>query len=98
LKGYEFYAGIAKYIDKRGTDGAVADYVNLMPWGTPDQAIEKLRTLHTELGVAAFNPSFSFAGMPADLAEKSIRLFATEVLPEVKRWDAPSIPSGASSA
>jgi alkanesulfonate monooxygenase SsuD/methylene tetrahydromethanopterin reductase-like flavin-dependent oxidoreductase (luciferase family) len=94
LRGYEFYAGISKYIDKRGTDGAVADYVNLMPWGTPDQAIEKLRVLYSALGVAAFNPSFSFAGMPADFAEKSVRLFATEVLPEVKRWDAAPIPSG----
>ena len=97
MQGYEFYAGIAKYIDKRGTDGAVADYVNLMPWGTPDQAIEKLRTLYTGLGFAAFNPSFSFAGMPPDLAEKSVRLFATEVLPELKRWDAPPIPSGSDS-
>jgi alkanesulfonate monooxygenase SsuD/methylene tetrahydromethanopterin reductase-like flavin-dependent oxidoreductase (luciferase family) len=94
LPGYEFYAGITKYIDKRGTDGAVADYVNLMPWGTPDQAIEKLRTLHSVLGPAAFNPGFSFASMPPDLVEKSLRLFATEVLPELKRWDAPPIPHG----
>jgi alkanesulfonate monooxygenase SsuD/methylene tetrahydromethanopterin reductase-like flavin-dependent oxidoreductase (luciferase family) len=94
LPGYEFYAGISKYIDKRGTDGAVADYVNLMPWGTPDQAIEKLRILHSALGIAAFNPSFSFAGMPADLAEKSVRLFAAEVLPEHRRWDAAPMPCG----
>ena len=94
LPGYEFYAGVSKYIDKRGADGAVADYVNLMPWGTPDQAIEKLRTLHTALGFAAFNPGFSFAGIPADFVEKSLRLFATEVLPELKRWDASPIPRG----
>ena len=46
------------------------------------------------LYAAAFNPSFSFAGMPSDFAEKSVRLFATEVLPEIKRWDAPPIPAG----
>jgi alkanesulfonate monooxygenase SsuD/methylene tetrahydromethanopterin reductase-like flavin-dependent oxidoreductase (luciferase family) len=94
LRGYEFYAGITKYIDKRGTDGAVADYVNLMPWGTPDQVIEKLRTLKDLLGIAAFNPSFNFGGMPPDVAEASLRLFAGEVLPEVRRWAAPEIPLG----
>jgi alkanesulfonate monooxygenase SsuD/methylene tetrahydromethanopterin reductase-like flavin-dependent oxidoreductase (luciferase family) len=94
LRGYEFYADITKYIDRRGASRAVTDYVNLMPWGTPDQVIEKLRSLTDQLGVAAFNPSFNFAGMPHDLAEKSLRLFATEVLPEVQRWPAPPIPRG----
>ena len=97
LRGYEFYAGITKYIDRRGADGAVDDYVNLMPWGTPDQAIEKLRTLHQALGIAAFNPSFSFAGMPVDVAERSLRLFATEVMPELKTWDAPPVARGSAS-
>jgi alkanesulfonate monooxygenase SsuD/methylene tetrahydromethanopterin reductase-like flavin-dependent oxidoreductase (luciferase family) len=94
LSGYEFYAGITNYIDKRGTDTAVADYVNLMPWGTPEQVIEKLRRLTDVLGIAAFNPSFNFGGMPPDIAETSLRLFGTEVLPEVHRWDAPPIPGG----
>jgi alkanesulfonate monooxygenase SsuD/methylene tetrahydromethanopterin reductase-like flavin-dependent oxidoreductase (luciferase family) len=94
LRGYEFYADITKYIDKRGSDGAVSDYVKLMPWGTPDQVIEKLQTLHSRLGLAAFNPSFNFAGMTPSAAEQSLKLFGAEVLPEVQRWEAPVIPLG----
>jgi hypothetical protein len=30
---------------------------------------------------------FSYAGMPWDEAERNTRLFATEVLPELKRWE-----------
>ena len=91
VRGYEFYANIGKYIDKRGADGAVADYVNLMPWGTPDQVLQKLATLRDLLGIAAFNPSFNFAGMPPETAEKSIRLFAQEVLPVLHGWNTPEL-------
>ena len=41
VKGYEFYTAITKYIDRHGVEGAIDDYVKLMPWGTPDQVIEK---------------------------------------------------------
>lgn len=95
LKGYDYYANIAKHIDKRGADGAIADYVNLMPWGTPDQVLEKVANLRDLLGVAAFNPSFSYADMPVDVAEKSIRLFASEVMPVLQSWDSAPIPTGA---
>lgn len=94
VKGYDYYANIAKYIDKRGAEGAIADYVNLMPWGTPDQVIEKVARLRDLLGIAAFNPSFSYADMPFDVAEKSVRLFATEVMPVLQSWDAEPIPLG----
>ncbi len=98
VKGYDYYANIAKYIDKRGTEGAIADYVNLMPWGTPDQVLEKVAVLRDLLGVAAFNPSFSYADMPVDVAEKSLRLFGTEVMPVLQSWDSEPIPTGADLA
>lgn len=94
VRGYEFYAGISKHIEKRGTDGAAADYVNLMPWGTPDQVIEKVARLRDLLGIAAFNPSFNFGGMPPDVAERSLRLFGEEVLPELQSWASDPMPSG----
>jgi alkanesulfonate monooxygenase SsuD/methylene tetrahydromethanopterin reductase-like flavin-dependent oxidoreductase (luciferase family) len=95
VKGYEYYASIANYIDKRGQEGAIADYVNLMPWGTPEMVIEKVANLNEMLsGIAAFNPSFSYADMPVDVAERSLRLFAGEVLPELKSWASEPIPLG----
>ena len=59
-----------------------------MPWGTPDQVIEKVIGLHGLLGMAAFNPTFSFAGMPYPEAEASLRLFAREVLPVIRELPA----------
>ena len=88
VKGYEFYESVSRYIDKQGGDGASADYVNLMPWGTPDQVLEKLSTLRDLLGMSAMNPWFSYAGMPPAVAEGSLRLFAREVLPVVQSWEA----------
>ena len=92
LRGYEFYAGISKYLEKRGREGAVGDYVRLMPWGTPEQVVDKLATLRDLIGMAAFNPSFSFADMPPDIARGSLDLFSREVLPVLKTWDTPEIP------
>jgi len=92
VKGYEFYAGISRHIDKRGADAATLDYVNLMPWGTPDQVLEKLARLRDLLGMAAFNPWFSYAGMPIAEAEASLRLFAREVLPVLATWKTEALP------
>jgi hypothetical protein len=36
-------------------------------------------------------PAFSYGGMPYDLAERSMRLFADKVLPELKSWTAPPL-------
>ena len=98
VKGYEFYASISRHIDKQGADGAATDYVNLMPWGTPDQVLEKLSGLRDLIGMAAMNPWFSYAGMPVEDAEASLRLFAREVLPVLQSWDtepmATSVPLG----
>jgi alkanesulfonate monooxygenase SsuD/methylene tetrahydromethanopterin reductase-like flavin-dependent oxidoreductase (luciferase family) len=91
VRGYEFYAGISRYIDRHGADGASADYVELMPWGTPDQVLEKLAGLRDLLGMSALFPWFSYAGMPPAEAEASLRLFAREVLPVLQSWETESL-------
>jgi alkanesulfonate monooxygenase SsuD/methylene tetrahydromethanopterin reductase-like flavin-dependent oxidoreductase (luciferase family) len=91
VKGYEFYASISRHIDRSGSEGAAAEYVDLMPWGTPDEVLDKLSKLRDLLGMAALNPWFSYAGMPVADAEANLRLFAKEVLPELKSWDAPAL-------
>ncbi|MDY7103354.1 MAG: LLM class flavin-dependent oxidoreductase [Actinomycetota bacterium] len=87
VKGYEFYRNITRYIDRHGRDGAIADFVNLMPWGTPDQVLEKIAHIRDSIGMAGFHPNFSYAGMGYDDAEASIRLFAREVMPQLRTWD-----------
>jgi alkanesulfonate monooxygenase SsuD/methylene tetrahydromethanopterin reductase-like flavin-dependent oxidoreductase (luciferase family) len=95
VKGYEFYESISRHIDKRGGEGAVRDYVELMPWGTPERVLEKLADLRDLLGMAAFNPSFSCGGIPIADAEASLRLFAREVLPVLKTWKAEPLAAAA---
>ncbi len=85
-KGYEFYKNVGKYIDRHGTDGAARDFVQLMPWGTPEQVVEKLRFIHDTIGMNGIMCHFSFAGMPFDEAERNMRCFASQVMPEIRRW------------
>jgi alkanesulfonate monooxygenase SsuD/methylene tetrahydromethanopterin reductase-like flavin-dependent oxidoreductase (luciferase family) len=92
VKSFEFYEKIAKYIDRHGTDGATADYISLHPYGTPDMVLEKLDHLRRVVGISSFAGSFSFAGMPYDEARAALELFAREVLPVVKEWEAEGIP------
>jgi len=70
-------------------------FVNLMPWGTPDQVIEKLHDIDRYIDMGTFIAHFAFAGMPYDQAENSMRLFASGVLPALKDWKADATPDNA---
>jgi hypothetical protein len=89
-QGYEFYRKVTQYIGRHGLDGAARDFARLMPWGTPKQVLEKLALIREMLGMSALICHFSFAGMPYDEAEGSMRCFARHVLPELKSWEAPA--------
>jgi hypothetical protein len=85
-KGYEFYGGLNRYIAKRGMDGAAHDFAKLMPWGTPDEVLEKLAFIRDFIGANGFMIGASYAGMPQAEAERNLRCFAEYVLPQVKSW------------
>ncbi len=87
VKGYEFYTNITRYINRHGTQGAIDDFVNLMPWGTPDQVLAKFEVMRSMIGCNAVMPGFSYGGMPYAAVESSVRLFAERVLPELQSWD-----------
>ena len=53
--------------------------------GTPQVCVERLKEVHERAGSQHFSGLFSFAGLPENLAEASIRLFAKEVLPEIQK-------------
>lgn len=84
IRGYEEYAqraeaarSVSPEAAQEGAEGAA----RLSLWGTPDQVIEKIQQLadhcHTDHLVCFFNQGM----MPVDAAERSMRLFAKEVLP-----------------
>jgi|TARA_B110000495_G_C22958268_1_gene561566 alkanesulfonate monooxygenase SsuD/methylene tetrahydromethanopterin reductase-like flavin-dependent oxidoreductase (luciferase family) len=98
VKGYEFYEGISKYIDRHGGSGAAEDFARLMPFGTPDQVLEKIQFIRDKIGIAAFFPNLSFAGMSYTEARRNRDLFAKEVLPVLKEWDSPPVGLAALNA
>ncbi|MDH3683675.1 MAG: LLM class flavin-dependent oxidoreductase [Acidimicrobiia bacterium] len=91
VKGYEFYSNVANRVDERGLDGATQDFVSLMPWGTPDQVLEKVAAIRDNIGIAGFFPFFSYGGMPYIEANRNLELFVDSVMPEIKTWEAPPI-------
>lgn len=86
LKGYEAYAGAAGVLRRVGASGFLDGFLAATCHGTPDQIIEKYRARHELLGDFEAAPAFRFGGIPFDEAVASMRLFAAEVLPELKSW------------
>ena len=98
VKGYEDYAtgdGNATAV----TDGAGAratstsyDESNLLI-GTPDVIIDRITRGQKGCSFAQIGIVPNFGTMPHDVAERSLRLFAQEVLPVIHELDAPLQPS-----
>jgi alkanesulfonate monooxygenase SsuD/methylene tetrahydromethanopterin reductase-like flavin-dependent oxidoreductase (luciferase family) len=84
--GYEFHGLMYDRLTAPGGPQKMADfYVGLQPWGTPDQVYEKIVSFADLVGADSFVGVFRFAGMTRDDGEASMRLFAREVLPELKK-------------
>jgi hypothetical protein len=56
-------------------------------WGTPDKILRGLEARRQLLGDFELNVAFRFGGTPYDVSERSLRLFASEVLPILKSWE-----------
>jgi alkanesulfonate monooxygenase SsuD/methylene tetrahydromethanopterin reductase-like flavin-dependent oxidoreductase (luciferase family) len=86
LKGYEAYKAMQeKTSAPGGLEEMVEFFLGLQVWGTPEQCYEKIFTTQERTGAEAFTGVFSFAGMPYEIAEHSLRLFASEVMPALKK-------------
>jgi alkanesulfonate monooxygenase SsuD/methylene tetrahydromethanopterin reductase-like flavin-dependent oxidoreductase (luciferase family) len=90
-RGYEYYGKMAEKIAQYGTDTVVDYFVNLQVFGTPAQCYEKILDIHARTGNSHYVGVFSYAGMPYEDAERSMRLFAHEVMPALQKLsgDAP---------
>ena len=86
MKGYEAYAGAVDILKAAGKEQSLEDYVNVQAYGTPQQILDKLEKRREVVGDFEWSVMMSYAGMPHDEVEKSMRLFGKEVLPEVKSW------------
>ncbi len=90
-RGYEYYGGFTDKINTYGDRNVVDFFVSLQVTGTPEQCYQKVMDIYGYTGTDSLVASFSYGGMPYEDAEASMRLFASEVLPELKKFEpAPS--------
>ncbi|MGH7894818.1 MAG: LLM class flavin-dependent oxidoreductase, partial [Candidatus Binatia bacterium] len=55
----------------------------------PEQCFEKIMRIRSVTGMETYNGLFSYAGMPWEDVERSMRLFAREVMPQLKAVGVP---------
>ena len=85
-KGYGAYGKQAETLRNIGFDKYVDGFLAANAYGTPESMIETFRARYETVGPFELATCFQFGAIPFDEAEASMRLFAAEVLPEVKSW------------
>src|SRR5262249_59577863 len=95
--GYAGIPGYEEYLKRQTADVGVADASlaarrATQPVGTPDEIIEKIRTLHHAISLEMVVIHFFYGGVPPPKAEKSPRLFAGKALPAVQAMPNPVSP------
>ena len=85
LRGYESYKPVPKAANPETADKMTEFFLSLQIWGTPEQCYERIVEFKKRTGAEAFTAVFSYGGMPYDLAERNMRMFAQEVMPELKK-------------
>lgn len=94
IKGYESYGEVQKALAKDPSP-FLRGFYNEHPWGTPEQTIARATELAHEFGCEEISFIFKYGSMPIELAEKSMRLFAKEVLPALKEIDTKPLEAAA---
>ncbi|HXJ35333.1 MAG TPA: LLM class flavin-dependent oxidoreductase [Candidatus Eisenbacteria bacterium] len=89
-KGYETYGRLQDVVNvEGGADAATQFFLDIQVWGTPEQCFDKIMRIRSVTGLEWYNGVFSYAGMPWADVERSMRLFAREVMPRLKAVGAP---------
>jgi alkanesulfonate monooxygenase SsuD/methylene tetrahydromethanopterin reductase-like flavin-dependent oxidoreductase (luciferase family) len=83
-KGYEYYGKFSEKIAQYGEAKVIDFFMGLQVWGTPEQCHAKIMDIRSRCGNETFVGVFSYAGMPYDEAERNLRMFAKDVMPEVR--------------
>jgi alkanesulfonate monooxygenase SsuD/methylene tetrahydromethanopterin reductase-like flavin-dependent oxidoreductase (luciferase family) len=87
VKGYDSYQQKAEIARKGGgLEAAVDGFMKAASWGTPERILRELEARRALVGEFELNVAFRFGGVPFEIAEQGLRMFAKEVLPELKRW------------
>lgn len=85
IKGYESYGAMQKALAADPTP-FLRGFYDQHPWGTPDKVIKRTQELAEAFGCEEIMFIFKYGSMPIDVAEKSMRLFAKEVMPALQAF------------
>jgi alkanesulfonate monooxygenase SsuD/methylene tetrahydromethanopterin reductase-like flavin-dependent oxidoreductase (luciferase family) len=85
VKGYEHYGKIGEMLKQLDPQAMVQNIMAPHIFGTPETCLERVRQLRDKFQTDHFAAIFSDGGIPIQLAERSIRRFAAEILPELRR-------------
>ena len=89
--GYEFHGQMYDRLTAPGGMERMTEfYIGLQPWGTPEQVYDKITRFNGMVDGDSFIGVFRYGGMPVELAEASMRVFAREVMPELKKLPSPT--------
>jgi alkanesulfonate monooxygenase SsuD/methylene tetrahydromethanopterin reductase-like flavin-dependent oxidoreductase (luciferase family) len=91
VKGYNAYAQKSELARQSGVEGMIDGFMKAAIWGSPERILRALEERRTLLGGFEMATSFRFGGIPYDLAESSMRLFAREVLPVIRTWQSEAV-------
>ena len=87
IKNYEHYQQQAASYDE---DGVVDLFLSMQVYGTPEQCYEKVVAMHKMFDICGNVSAFKFAAMPYADARSSLRLYAKEVMPMLKKLGSPA--------
>lgn len=87
IKNYEHYQQQAESYDE---DGVVELFLGMQVYGTPEQCYQRVKDMHDMFDMCGTINAFKFAGMPFVDAQSSLRLYAKEVMPELKKLGDPA--------
>ena len=95
--GYEGIRGYEEYLARQTADispaeARLAARRATQPIGTPEAIIEKIKAMQQTISMEKVVIHMMYGGMPREKAEKSLRLFAEKVLPEVQSMPTPINP------
>lgn len=97
-KGYSYYENFERTL-KRKTSEEIGEF-NARPqaWGTPEQVLAKIIDIREQTSAEEIVLNARYGGMAVGDAERSLRLFAREVLPALQQLDTPISPEAAGVA
>jgi alkanesulfonate monooxygenase SsuD/methylene tetrahydromethanopterin reductase-like flavin-dependent oxidoreductase (luciferase family) len=92
IKGYEEYEQ-RHTADVGRADASLIARRATQPIGTPDEIIDKIKTLQWAISLETLVIHYFYGGMPLEKAKRSLKLFAEKVLPAVQAMETPINPA-----